>query len=101
MKNQTPIGTWLSVACLALGVALSPRATALSVGDPAPKLQVAKWVQGEPVTGFKPGQTYVVEFWATWCGPCKVSIPHLNELHEKFKDKHLVVIGQDCWERDE
>ena len=36
---------------------------------------------------------YVVEFWATWCGPCKVSIPHLSELQNKFKDKGVVVVG--------
>jgi thiol-disulfide isomerase/thioredoxin len=73
----------------------------LSVGDPAPKLQVAKWVQGEAVTSFDKDKTYLVEFWATWCGPCRQSIPHLNEIHQKFKDKGLVVIGQDVWERDD
>lgn len=76
-------------------------AASLKVGDPAPKLQTGKWVQGTPVKGFEKDKTYIVEFWATWCGPCRVSIPHLNEIHEKFKDKGLVVIGQDCWERDE
>lgn len=73
----------------------------LKVGDKAPKLQVGKWVQGEPVKEFEKDKVYLVEFWATWCGPCRVSIPHLNELHEKYKDKGLVVIGQDCWEREE
>ncbi|HEY6170551.1 MAG TPA: redoxin domain-containing protein [Verrucomicrobiae bacterium] len=76
-------------------------AVTLKVGDRAPKLQVAKFVQGEPVKDFERGKAYIVEFWATWCGPCRVSIPHLNELHTKFKDKDLIVIGQDCWERDE
>src|SRR5439155_10386799 len=74
---------------------------ALKVGDPAPKLQVSKWVQGEPVKEFARDKVYIVEFWATWCGPCRVSIPHLNELHTKFKDKGLVVIGQNAWERDQ
>jgi thiol-disulfide isomerase/thioredoxin len=73
----------------------------LKVGDPAPKLQVAKWVQGEPVKEFSKDKAYIVEFWATWCGPCRVSIPHLNEIHNKYKDKGLIVIGQDCWEQDE
>src|SRR5438874_238478 len=57
--------------------------------------------KGEPVKDFEKGKAYIVEFWATWCGPCRVSIPHLNEIHNKFKDKNLVVIGQDCWERDD
>jgi len=73
----------------------------LKVGDKAPKLQSGKWVQGDPVTEFKNGTAYIVEFWATWCGPCRATIPHLNTLHSKFKDKGLVVIGQDVWEKDE
>jgi len=73
----------------------------LKVGDPAPKLQTGKWIQGEPVTGFEKGKAYVVEFWATWCGPCRESIPHLNETYTKYKDKGLVVIGQNCWEENE
>ena len=73
----------------------------LKVGDPAPKLQTGKWVQGEAVKDFTPGKAYIVEFWATWCPPCRASIPHLNETYTKFKDKGLIVIGQDCWEKDE
>ena len=50
---------------------------------------VEEWVSEKPdMTGkFK-----VVEFWGTWCGPCKKSIPHLNELSKKFKD-NIVFIG--------
>jgi len=73
----------------------------LKVGDPAPKLQTGKWVQGEPVKQFDKGKAYIVEFWATWCGPCRASIPRLNETYQKYKDKDLIVIGQNCWEHDE
>jgi len=73
----------------------------LAIGDAAPPLCPGKWLQGEPLAAFAPGTVYVVEFWATWCGPCKASIPHLNELHLKYKDKGLVVIGQNCWERND
>jgi thiol-disulfide isomerase/thioredoxin len=86
---------------LAAGLPLSAAAASLSVGDPAPKLQTGKFVQGDPVKEFASGKAYIVEFWATWCPPCRASIPHLNETYTKFKDKRLIVIGQDCWEQDE
>lgn len=69
----------------------------LKVGDKAPPLAVAKWLKGNPIETFKPGQVYVVEFWATWCGPCKVSIPHLTELQKKYGDK-VSFNGISVWE---
>lgn len=69
----------------------------LKVLDKAPPIKVAKWVKGAEVSTLEPSKTYVVEFWATWCGPCKVSIPHLTELAQKFRDK-VTFIGVDCYE---
>jgi len=74
---------------------------ALKIGDKAPKLQVSKWVQGEPVKEFENSKAYLVEFWATGSGPCRISIPHLNQLQMKFKEKGLIVIGQDVLEHEE
>lgn len=71
----------------------------LKVGDPAPKLTIAQWVKGEPVTEFVPGRTYVVEFWATWNGLCRKSIPHLTELQRIYRERGLTVIGVASYER--
>lgn len=90
----------LAAAMVLTAVQVVQSAT-VKVGSPAPALQVAKWVQGEAVKGFEKDKVYMVEFWATWCGPCVASIPHVNDLHKKFKDKGFVVIGQNVWEEDE
>jgi thiol-disulfide isomerase/thioredoxin len=65
----------------------------LKVGDPAPALKVDKWLQGSQVSEFTKGKTYVVEFWATWCGPCIVIMPHLAELQAEYRDKGVTFIG--------
>ncbi len=65
----------------------------LGVGDRAPALTVAKWVKGSEVPAFDKGKVYMVEFWATWCGPCIRSMPHISELQKKYKDRGLTVIG--------
>lgn len=85
-------------ACAAVGAMAKD---GLKVGDSAPKLQVGKWVQGEAVKSLETGTVYIVEFWSTWCGPCRASIPHLNEIWKANKDKGLVVIGQNVWEEEE
>ena len=65
----------------------------LKVGDPAPPLKVAAWLNGEEIKSFAPGKVYVLDFWATWCGPCIMMMPHLAELGREYKDKGLVVVG--------
>ncbi|MCH8274615.1 MAG: redoxin family protein [Armatimonadetes bacterium] len=86
----------LSLAILAALIS-GAHAQDMTIGDRAPKLDVAKWVKGKPVKEFKAGRLYVVEFWATWCGPCRVSIPHITKLALKYKDK-ITFIGVDVWE---
>ena len=59
------------------------------LGAPAPQLTVEKWLSPPPAT---PGKFTLVDFWATWCPPCRSVIPKLNAMQDKFQDR-LVVIG--------
>ncbi|MCW5776712.1 MAG: redoxin family protein [Phycisphaeraceae bacterium] len=70
----------------------------LQVGDKAPELKIAEWVKGDPVTAFEKGRVYVVEFWATWCGPCIAGMPHLSELQKEYKSKNVRIIGVNIWD---
>ena len=79
----------LCVICLtALSLACCP-AEAVSVGESLPDMRL-NFLGPEPVNAGKP---VLLEFWATWCPPCRESIPRLNELHAKYKDRGLVIIG--------
>ncbi len=68
-------------------------AVTLKVGDKAPELKIDAWVKGEQITGFEKGKVYVVEFWATWCGPCIKNIPHLTELQKEYKDVAFIGVA--------
>jgi thiol-disulfide isomerase/thioredoxin len=73
-----------------------PAAT-LKVGSNAPALTVKNWVKGAPVSSLETGKAYVVEFWATWCGPCIDSIPHLTQIAQA--NKNVTFIGMAASER--
>ena len=58
-------------------------------GKQGPEVEVTDWINGEPDLDNK---VIVVDFWATWCGPCRASIPHMNDLANAFEDE-VVVLG--------
>ncbi len=69
---------------------VAPQIKARSVrGQPAPQFVMEKWFTEAPVTA---GKFMLIDFWATWCGPCRASIPSLNAFHAKYNDR-LVVVG--------
>jgi thiol-disulfide isomerase/thioredoxin len=92
------LSRWIAASAIAAIPAVAPAQT-LNAGMPAPALKLDKWVKGSPVSSFKPGEVYVVEFWATWCGPCKQSIPLLTKL-AKEKAGKVTVIGVSVMEQD-
>ena len=70
----------------------------LGIGSKAPALDIEHWVQDgngffKPVTEFEKDKVYVVEFWATWCGPCIQSMPHLADLQNKYRGNGVQIIS--------
>jgi thiol-disulfide isomerase/thioredoxin len=70
----------------------------LRAGMPAPEFKVEKFLKGTPFTGFEKGRVYVIEFWATWCGPCVMSMPHLSQLQREYAEKGVTICGVNIWE---
>lgn len=113
--------TLILLSCIALCHAQSVPATPIKPAAPATQgktqapaitllpgaevdikpILAAKNIQGEISENWEPGKLYLLECWATWCGPCIAAIPHVNELHEKYHDKGLRVIGMNVWEDGE
>lgn len=85
MRNNSPR---LMAIVVALFAACAP-VEAGKVGENLPDLRL-NFLGPDPDYANKP---VLLEFWATWCPPCRESIPHLNELHAKYKDRGLVIIG--------
>lgn len=59
----------------------------LAPGSPAEAIDLTAVVHGAPFTSLQSGNVYVVEFWATWCGPCLQSMPHISQLQEQYQGR--------------
>ncbi len=70
----------------------------LTIGSPAPALDIEHWMSdrnGEmpKVTSFESDKVYVIEFWATWCGPCIRQMPHIAKLQDQYADQDVQIIS--------
>jgi len=93
----------LRLACLC-GIAIllcqasAVQAQDFGIGSKAPAIDIEHWMSTanghfDKVTDFEDGNVYILEFWATWCGPCIASMPHLVEVQEKYADKGVQIIS--------
>ena len=81
-------------ALAALAILASFPAAAVEAGMPAPPLSMAPLEGGAPVTlaGLK-GNVVYVDFWASWCVPCRLSMPTLEDLYQRNKARGFAVVG--------
>lgn len=63
--------------------------TSVKLGQVLPEFD-AVYLDGEPSRDYK---LLLIDFWATWCAPCRIEFPHLNKLHEAYGKRGLEVLG--------
>lgn len=85
------------VAGIKCTTGIAPSAS-LMIGDRAPRIAVSEWLVGEPLAQLVPGKIHVVEFWASWCGPCQEIMPHLSGLQAKHPE--VVFLSVAIWDEN-
>jgi thiol-disulfide isomerase/thioredoxin len=63
-------------------------------GDKAPEIEASHWINSDPLKlEDLRGKVVIIDFWATWCAPCRYVIPYLSKYYEQYKDQGVEVIG--------
>ncbi len=96
--HTTKLGLAVVAAVGLIVIASSVQAQGnLKPGDKAPEIAASTWfnVKGNPSLASlaKGSKAVVVEFWATWCPPCRRSIPHLDKLNKELSKKGIKIVG--------
>ncbi len=78
---------------LVLSFVSNAQVNRIRIGDKAPEIHITDWIDNVPQNKSFHNKFIVLEFWATWCGPCLAEVPHLNELQRKFASDSLMVIS--------
>lgn len=84
---------WL--ACLAFALALPARAETIAVGQPAPVVVLPSLTEEGRTYDLAQlkGQVVYVDFWASWCGPCRVSFPIIDEIYQELAGRGFQVLA--------
>jgi thiol-disulfide isomerase/thioredoxin len=90
-SNRNPFRVRRALVALALGT-LAPVAWALDAGASAPQLNLPGLKGAVDLANLK-GKVVYLDFWASWCGPCKQSFPFMNELQSRYGAEGLEVVA--------